>query len=285
MITADFQCFKVIDVIVNKLSDYFYKNNLHYAILGVSGGIDSTVVAVLLYKVKEQLKEKGFHFRIYGYSLPTNTTNSDELFVSTLVGHAFCDYFSVDNIGEITNNVDIFLNPLRSDDTYKFQSGNIKSRFRMMYLYNAAKELKGCVVGTDNWTEKLLGFSTIGGDDTADIMPIQNLWKTEVYAIANHFLIKYHEVEDYAKCHAITSSIQLAPQDGLGITNSDMDQLGAKDYYEVDKILYAYIVEKQPIEEIVESFDVSTTYKIINRYNNNFKLKLPITITRDEFEV
>ena len=58
MITADFQCFKVIDVIVNKLSDYFYKNNLHHAILGVSGGIDSTVVAVLLYKVKEQLKEK-----------------------------------------------------------------------------------------------------------------------------------------------------------------------------------------------------------------------------------
>ena len=283
MITADFQCFKVIDVIVNKLSDYFYKNNLHHAILGVSGGIDSTVVAVLLYKVKEHLKELGFHFIIHGYSLPTSTTNPDELFVSTLVGHTFCDKFQVDNITGIAGNIDNFLNSKLLPDSFK--SGNIKSRFRMMYLYNMAKEWKGCVVGTDNWTEKLLGFSTIGRDDTADIMPIQNLWKTEVYAIANHFLVKYHEVEDYAKCHAIISSIQLAPQDGLGITNSDMDQLGAKDYYEVDKILYAYIVEKQPIEEIVESFDVSTTYKIINRYNNNFKLKLPITITRDEFEV
>ena len=283
MITADFQCFKVIDVIVNKLSDYFYKNNLHHAILGVSGGIDSTVVAVLLYKVKEHLKELGFHFIIHGYSLPTSTTNPDELFVSTLVGHTFCDKFQVDNITGIADNIDNFLNSKLLPDSFK--SGNIKSRFRMMYLYNMAKEWKGCVVGTDNWTEKLLGFSTIGGDDTADIMPIQHLWKTEVYAIANHFLVKYHEVEDYAKCHAIISSIQLAPQDGLGITNSDMDQLGAKDYYEVDKILYAYIVEKQPIEEIVESFDVSTTYKIINRYNNNFKLKLPITITRDEFEV
>lgn len=283
MITADFQCFKVIDVIVNKLSDYFYKNNLHHAILGVSGGIDSTVVAVLLYKVKEHLKELGFHFIIHGYSLPTSTTNPDELFVSTLVGHTFCDKFQVDNITGIAGNIDNFLNSKLLPDSFK--SGNIKSRFRMMYLYNMAKEWKGCVVGTDNWTEKLLGFSTIGGDDTADIMPIQHLWKTEVYAIANYFLVKYHEVEDYAKCHAIISSIQLAPQDGLGITNSDMDQLGAKDYYEVDKILYAYIVEKQPIEEIVESFDVSTTYKIINRYNNNFKLKLPITITRDEFEV
>lgn len=283
MITADFQCFKVVDVTVNKLSDYFYKNNLHHAILGVSGGIDSTVVAVLLHKVKEHLKELGFHFIIHGYSLPTSTTNLDELFVSTLVGHTFCDKFQVDNITGIAGDVDNFLNSKLLPDSFK--SGNIKSRFRMMYLYNAAKDLKGCVVGTDNWTEKLLGFSTIGGDDTADIMPIQNLWKTEVYAIANHFLVKYQEVEDYAKCHAITSSIQLAPQDGLGITNSDMDQLGAKDYYEVDKILYAYIVEKQPIEEIVESFDVSTTYKIINRYNNNFKLKLPITITRDEFEV
>ena len=283
MITADFQCFKVIDVIVNKLSDYFYKNNLHHVILGVSGGIDSTVVAVLLYKVKEHLKELGFHFIIHGYSLPTSTTNPDELFVSTLVGHTFCDKFQVDNITGIAGNIDNFLNSKLLPDSFK--SGNIKSRFRMMYLYNMSKEWKGCVVGTDNWTEKLLGFSTIGGDDTADIMPIQNLWKTEVYAIANYFLVKYHEVEDYAKCHAIISSIQLAPQDGLGITNSDMDQLGAKDYYEVDKILYAYIVEKQPIEEIVESFDVSTVYKIINRYNNNFKLKLPITITRDEFEV
>ena len=283
MITADFQCFKVIDVIVNKLSDYFYKNNLHHAILGVSGGIDSTVVAVLLHKVKEHLKELGFHFIIHGYSLPTSTTNPDELFVSTLVGHTFCDKFQVDNITGIAGNIDNFLNSKLLPDSFK--SGNIKSRFRMMYLYNMAKEWKGCVVGTDNWTEKLLGFSTIGGDDTADIMPIQHLWKTEVYAIANHFLVKYQEVEDYAKCHAIIASIQLAPQDGLGITNSDMDQLGAKDYYEVDKILYAYIVEKQPIEEIVESFDVSTTYKIINRYNNNFKLKLPITITRDEFEV
>lgn len=283
MITADFQCFKVIDVIVNKLSDYFYKNNLHHAILGVSGGIDSTVVAVLLYKVKEHLKELGFHFIIHGYSLPTSTTNPDELFVSTLVGHTFCDKFQVDNITEVAGSIDNFLNSKLLPDSFK--SGNIKSRFRMMYLYNAAKDLKGCVVGTDNWTEKLLGFSTIGGDDTADIMPIQNLWKTEVYAIANYFLVKYHEVEDYAKCHAIISSIQLVPQDGLGITNSDMDQLGAKDYYEVDKILYAYIVEKQPIEEIVESFDVSTVYKIINRYNNNFKLQLPITITRDEFEV
>ena len=283
MITADFQCFKVVDVIVNKLSDYFYKNNLHHAILGVSGGIDSTVVAVLLHKVKAHLKELGFHFIIHGYSLPTSTTNPDELFVSTLVGHTFCDKFQVDNITGIAGDIDNFLNSKLLPDSFK--SGNIKSRFRMMYLYNAAKDLKGCVVGTDNWTEKLLGFSTIGGDDTADIMPIQNLWKTEVYAIANHFLVKYQEVEDYAKCHAITSSIQLAPQDGLGITNSDMDQLGAKDYYEVDKILYAYIVEKQPIEEIVESFDVSTVYKIINRYNNNFKLKLPITITRDEFEV
>lgn len=283
MITADFQCFKVIDVIVNKLSDYFYKNNLHHVILGVSGGIDSTVVAVLLYKVKEHLKELGFHFIIHGYSLPTSTTNLDELFVSTLVGHTFCDKFQVDNITGIAGDVDNFLNSKLLPDSFK--SGNIKSRFRMMYLYNMAKEWKGCVVGTDNWTEKLLGFSTIGGDDTADIMPIQNLWKTEVYAIANYFLVKYHEVEDYAKCHAIISSIQLAPQDGLGITNSDMDQLGAKDYYEVDKILYAYIVEKQPIEEIIESFDVSTAYKIINRYNNNFKFKLPITITRDEFEV
>jgi NAD+ synthetase len=150
-----------------------------------------------------------------------------------------------------------------------------------MYLYNKAKEYSGVVVGTDNYTEKLLGFSTIGGDDTADIMPILNLWKTEIYKLAEHFLTQFEEEKNFAACHALQSSIQLDPQDGLGISSTDMDQLGSNSYYEVDEILFDYLNGINETE-LVEKYSAPIVHNIISRYKHNFKLNLPITIKRTE---
>lgn len=279
MIITDYQCFKVI---VNKLSDYFLKNKIHSVIIGISGGIDSTVVAALLYHIKKRINSNLFEFKIYGYSLPTSTTDEKEYYVSTVVGNTFCDNFKTVNISNITEQISTYLQ-IGAFPVDAFREGNVKARFRMMFLYDKAKYYKGCVVGTDNYTEKLLGFSTIGGDDTADIMPIQNLWKTEVYRLAEHLCQCYFDNHEFDKFYALDQSIQLTPQDGLGISKSDMDQLGAKDYYEVDEILYDYINGKN-IEELCKNHLKNTVHQITTRYNNNFKLKLPITITRDEFE-
>lgn len=266
--------------IVENIAHYFVKSHIHNVVLGVSGGIDSTVVAILLQRIKEYLKSiYSFHLSIHGYSLPTDTTNKDELFTSTLVGNTFCTHFTVDNITSITKNIDEYLNSCSIPNAFK--TGNIKSRFRMMYLYNKAKEYSGVVVGTDNYTEKLLGFSTIGGDDTADIIPILNLWKTEIYKFAEHFLTQFEEEKNFAACHALQSSIQLDPQDGLGISSSDMDQLGANSYYEVDEILFDYLNGINE-NELIENYSAPIVQNIIGRYKHNFKLNLPITIKRTE---
>jgi NAD+ synthase len=266
--------------IVENIGHYFVKNHIHDVVLGISGGIDSTIVAILLQRIKEYLKSiYTFDLNTHGYSLPTNTTNKDELFISTLVGNTFCTHFTVDDITNITNNIDKYLNSYSLSNTFK--TGNIKSRFRMIYLYNKAKEYNGVVIGTDNYTEKLLGFSTIGGDDTADIMPILNLWKTEVYKFAEHFLTQFEKEKNFAACHALQSSIQLDPQDGLGISSTDMDQLGANSYYEVDEILFDYL-NGITENELVEKYSAPIVHNIISRYKCNFKLNLPITIKRTE---
>lgn len=89
-----------------------------------------------------------------------------------------------------------------------------------------------------------------------DFDPIQDLWKTEVYGLAN-WLLKFHYPEVYfdspvEEIHKVTDmmgalreSIALTPTDGLGISNSDLDQIGAKDYATVDDILRRFIPFKE----------------------------------------
>lgn len=274
--------------------NYVVSNNLQSAVLGVSGGIDSTVVAALLYEVKKRLEVSlpDMPFGVLGYSLPTQTTADDEYLISTFVGNAFCSTFTTYNIGEVATKVyDSFVDDYGFWDA--FRSGNIKARLRMIYLYDKAKAYNGFVVGTDNFTERLLGFSTIGGDALADYMPIQYLWKTDVYKLAEYLLNKYKAEDNYAAVNAIYQSMNIPPQDGLGISTSDMDQIGANNYYDVDEILYAYVkavgVDVRntmsdahfefmdgKYNELTNKFTKYVVDAVLNRYLNNFKLALPI---------
>lgn len=95
-------------------------------------------------------------------------------------------------------------------------------------------------------------------DILLDFDPIQDLWKTEVYGLANylqdHYKSKALEAlrNDYkAMSCAIYNSCKLVPTDGLGISNSDLDQIGAKDYATVDDILSRFI----PFENFRKSYD------------------------------
>lgn len=282
---------KIFNDIVDFSADYIMKNNLRSAILGISGGIDSTVVAAILHETSKRIHEidTEYDFAFYGYTLPTETTNPKELHIARMVGYAFTDAktrFVEHNISDISAKVINDFQEFWGMD--KFAQGNIKARLRMMYLYNKARENGGFVVGTDNYTEMLLGFSTIGGDALADYMPLQYLWKTDVYNIARYLVNKYKDKEDWQKVAAVTASIEIPPQDGLGISNSDMEQIGARNYYDVDHILYVYqefmsetihnyedFLESGEYKNLVQLYDKAVD-KVISRRRANFKLNLPI---------
>lgn len=285
MINRELNYEKLFNDMVNFTCNYIKNNNRKSAQLGISGGIDSTVISVLLYEVKKQLLNENYKFITEGYSLPTNTTNNSEFDVSVLVGKAFMNQFETHNIENITESIRIDLCISENSESYLFRRGNMKSRYRMMFLYDKARDNHGFVVGTDNYTEKLLGFSTIGGDALADYMPIQYFWKTEVYELANYLLEKYKNEENWDAVKAIYESINLVPQDGLGISTSDMGQIGANNYFDVDEILYAFekwslgfntFVISDEYKKLCEKFTQKVVDNVLNRRINNFKLKLPI---------
>lgn len=261
----------VFNVLVDKTAEYVTSNNLKVMVLGISGGIDSTVVAAICHEVS---KKTGIP--LIGRSLPIKN-KSDEFATSVHVGETFCNEFSVyrlersyraalfDACADVNMANSYYLDELEEmPSRTPIANGNLQARCRMIHLYDIASIRKGLVMSTDNQTEYQLGFWTIHGD-VGDFDPIQDLWKTEVYGLANylqdHYKSKalealrndYKETCDNYKAMscAIYNSCKLVPTDGLGISNSDLDQIGAKDYATVDDILSRFI----PFENFRKSYD------------------------------
>ena len=321
----------VFNVLVDKTAEYVTSNNLKAMVLGISGGIDSTVVAAICQEVSKKTD-----IPLIGRSLPIKN-KEDEFSVSELVGEAFCDEFKVFNL---SNSYKASLFDLCADaglikdckgyDWYwvsdleeltgrtPIANGNLQARCRMKHLYDIASIRKGLVMSTDNQTEYQLGFWTIHGD-VGDFDPIQDLWKTEVYGLANYLRDRYKSKalealhNDYketcdkyrAMSYAVYSSYKLIPTDGLGISNSDLEQIGAKSYDEVDDILSRYIPFKEyrqkhgeplhPHDEMAESdcwsqlcarHGEDVVNKVWSRHlASEFKRKkAPIYISRELYE-
>lgn len=265
---------KVFNTLVEETANYVTSNGLKAMVLGISGGIDSTVVAAICHEVS---KKTGIP--LIGRSLPIKN-KSDEFATSVHVGEAFCNEFSVYRLersyraalfdacadaGDVNMANSYYLDELEEmPSRTPIANGNLQARCRMMYLYDIASRHKGLVMSTDNQTEYQLGFWTIHGD-VGDFDPIQDLWKTEVYGLAKWYqrhyaskciektanlrkqgiLVKAGLIENDPIWRALEQSIALTPTDGLGISNSDLEQIGAKSYDEVDDILSRYIPFKE----------------------------------------
>lgn len=300
----------VFNTLVEETAKYITKNNLKAMVLGISGGIDSTVVAAICHEVS---KKTGIP--LIGRSLPIRNKN-DEFDVSKLVGEAFCDDFKI--VGLYRQYRDLLLEivyqeegkdmSILSMEQSKMQTpianGNIQARLRMIYLYNLASIHRGLVMSTDNQTEYQLGFWTIHGD-VGDFDPIQGLWKTEVYELAKWLctrlslkvasypagLSKEYYKDTYNKYIALKESIALTPTDGLGISNSDLDQIGAKSYYDVDRVLQTLTCKASPEndklqDELTSELGPDVVGKITERhFKSRFKrLVSPIIVPREMYD-
>jgi len=171
------------------LRRYLSENNLKSLVVGISGGIDSALTVALAKPVCDELK-----IPLIGRSITIETNKEDEIKRAKAVGKDFVtDFKEVD----LTEGFKILAGMLTEEDNeengsvaFKIRRGNIKARTRMVYLYDLAAKNQGMVLSTDNYTELLLGFWTLHGD-VGDYGMIQNLWKTEVYAMSRYIVSQW----------------------------------------------------------------------------------------------
>ena len=246
-----------------RMYNYVSTSKLQSLVLGMSGGIDSTLCAALLRPVCDRL-----NIPLIGRSITIETNKADEIARSIAAGKAFChDFEHLDLTETFYANKKLLI---RFDDSQlsKLRQGNMKARMRMMVLFDLAQLNRGMVISTDNYTEYLTGFWTLHGD-VGDYAPVQHLWKTEIYNLSN-YLLGEETPEQQA---AMQSCIDATPVDGLGISSCDCEQLGVENYFEADRIFAAYFQGDESLRE----------HTLIKRYySSEYKRHNPACLSREE---
>lgn len=263
----------VYENIVNGIETYCKDNNVKVVVLGVSGGIDSTVVAALT---------KASGVKVIGVSMPCSTNESCEKSAASLVGEEFCDEFKEVNLQPMFEAMEKFCAEASGKDSTPISQGNIKARLRMITLYDIASKERGFVMDTDNLTEHFLGFWTLHGDES-DFNPIGGLWKHEVYGLA-----KWMKENVYKNSKALEASIALMPTDGNGVKEGgDLAQIAeGKTYDDVDEILHAWVGLDSRIKSFVlaEDFDYGVFKKLCEKHGKDTVQKVIMRSVKSEFK-
>jgi len=250
-----------IKVMRAKVAAYILDNQLQSLVVGISGGVDSAFAAALLRPVCDYTNT-----RLIGRSITIETNTQEEIDRSVAIGSHFCHDFAYLDYTNIYLEYKKALPNINDQMLSKLRMGNCKARLRMICLYDLAQLHHGMVISTDNFTEYLTGFWTLHGD-VGDYAPFMHLWKTEIYHAAR-FLCKQLTKQQSA---LLSTCINAVPTDGLGITRSDLEQLGVETYEEADKILASYLEGNTEYE----------SHTLIKRFlSSEYKRKLPLTISR-----
>lgn len=230
---------KHIDYLVKWLRKKVKESNTNGLIVGLSGGIDSSVCAALI--------KKAFPNDSLGVILPCSSNSIDKKYAIKLAENIDIEYKEINISNEhqmlyskIENVSDIEL------DDNNLVKANLKARLRMSTIYGLANAYNYLVIGTDNAAELLTGYFTKYGDGGVDIMPIANLTKGEVY--------------DMAKELNVTKEIiERPPTAGLWEGQTDENEMGTT-YKKIDK----YIKGKEiPLEDkkIIEKMNKVSEHK------------------------
>ncbi len=231
------------------LKDEVEKTGLKKVTVGLSGGLDSAVVAILC--------KEAFGLNLNCVLMPSQFSSQSS------IEHAIevCEKFDIRyEIVSIEPLISAFIKNMDND---KLRIGNFSARMRMSILYDISSREKSLVVGTSNKSEILLGYGTIFGDTACAINPIGEIYKSDEFEFA--------EFLDVPK-----SILSKAPSADLWEGQSDEEELGHS-YKEMDDLLKLMIDENKSEEELISlGFEEEFINKIDFRVKTNaFKGKLP----------
>ncbi|AXV40033.1 NAD+ synthase [Methanobacterium sp. BAmetb5] len=204
-------------------------------VVGLSGGLDSSATVKLCAQVVHADK-------ILGLILPSQTTNQEDVDDAVTLAEEIGIKHRVIPIDPLMEPVENICRSSPDTEQYQLAGANLKARMRMLILYYHANALNRLVVGTGNRTELLVGYFTKYGDGGVDILPIGDLYKTDVQKVA-----EYLGLSDSILCKAPTA--------GLWPGQTDEEELGIK-YGLLDQILYLMTEHGMGEEEVARELQI-----------------------------
>ncbi len=240
---------KIVNFIHSKVEEAGTKG----AVIGLSGGIDSTLTA---YLSVEALGPEN----VLGILMPESGMTSKEDIDDALEVVKLLDIEH--RMVEISKVLQSFSSVIPDfDKTARSANGNLKARTRMCILYYHANLMNRMVMGTGNKTELLLGYFTKYGDGGVDIEPIGCLYKTQVRGLARYIGIP-------------AKIIDKVPTAGLWQGQTDEEELGVT--YEIaDKILTMLVDEKQDISGVKKKFPPEQVDRLVKLMQANEHKRKP----------
>lgn len=243
--------------LVQKLLTTFIRDEVTAAgfskgIVGISGGVDSALVAFL---TTTALGKEN----VLGVLMPYRTSASD----STRDAQQVVERLGIrSETVDISPMVDAYLAGRGDPDNVR--KGNVMARQRMIVLYDLSARERALVIGTSNKTEILLGYGTQFGDTACAINPVGDLYKTQIWQLA----------EEIGVPHAIVAK---NPTADLWTGQTDEGELGFT-YARVDQLLFFMIDERRSDEELLargfEKEFIAKVRALVQR--NQFKRRPPI---------
>lgn len=230
-------CEQVKRVVVKFIRKMLEKSGFHRAVLGLSGGIDSTVTAYLA------VEALGDSHNVYGLIMPYKSYQAESVKHAQLVAKKLGinseiikiepmieGYFRKFSYKRIHSHSLLGRESKRLEQLEYLRRGNKMARERMSILYDWALSLRALVLGTSNRTELMLGYFTKYGDGGVDLEPLGDLYKTQVRQLARYLGVP-------------EPIIKMCPSAGLWPGQTDEGELGIN-YDELDRILY-YMLDKK----------------------------------------
>lgn len=250
---------KIVKHIIDWLNDYTDKANIKGYVVGVSGGIDSAVVASLCANTgkKVLLLEMPIH------QAQSQVNRAQELIAQLKKNNPLVSDLRTD-LTPVFETFKQVLEKTDQQDKVNLALANTRARLRMTTLYYYAGLHGFVVVGTGNKVEDFgVGFYTKYGDGGVDLSPIADLLKSEVYELGRFLNVPQN-------------ILQAAPTDGLfGDNRTDEDQLGAS-YDELEWAMAQVALDKKPDNFEGRQKKIMEIYIKLNKANQHKMLPIPI---------